>query len=184
MKQSPKNIAKSVRTISRRGLVIGAAQVAFAGVLAARMRYMQVDQADKFRLLAEENRIRVRLIAPTRGLIFDRNGAPLAINEQNYRIIVVREDAGDVDELLARLSRIIADDHGRCLNAPGASCFGNRRTSRSPILDRLSWEDVSKVSVNSPSLPGVTPDSRPVAVLSRGRGSGPCGGLCGAGIRL
>ncbi|KAJ56377.1 penicillin-binding protein [Actibacterium mucosum KCTC 23349] len=157
MKQSPKNIAQSVRTIGRRGFLIGATQVAFAGVLAARMRYMQVDQADKFRLLAEENRIRVRLIAPTRGLIFDRNGVPLAINEQNYRIVVVREDAGDVDELLARLSRIVPmtmEDAERARR----ELFKQPAHKPVTILDRLSWEDFSKVSVNSPSLPGVTPD--------------------------
>lgn len=157
MKQSPKNIAQSVRTISRRGMLIGAVQVSFGVALAARMRYMQVNEADKFRLLAEENRIRVRLIAPTRGLIFDRNGVPLAVNEQNYRVVVVREDAGDIDALLARLSHIVpmtADD----LDSAHKELFKRPAHKSVTIMDRLSWEDFSKVAVNSPSLPGVTPE--------------------------
>ena len=74
---------------------LGAAQVAFAGTLAMRMRYMQVEQADEFRLLAEENRINMRLIAPARAQLFDRNGQPLAINTRNYRVTLIREQAGD-----------------------------------------------------------------------------------------
>ena len=60
--------------LTRRALVVGGLQLGFAGMLAARMRYMQVEQADEFRLLAEENRVNIRLIPPARGEIFDRNG--------------------------------------------------------------------------------------------------------------
>ena len=41
------------------------------GALALRMRTLQVEQADQFRLLADENRINIRLIPPARGRIFD-----------------------------------------------------------------------------------------------------------------
>jgi penicillin-binding protein 2 len=77
------------------------------------MRYLQVERADDFRLLAEENRINVRLLPPERGLIFDRNGVVLAGNEQNHRITLVREDTDDVDAVLDRLARIVNLDLGR-----------------------------------------------------------------------
>ena len=57
----------SHNTISRRAALMGGAQLLFVGGLAARMRYLQVEEADQFRLLAEENRINVRLIPPNRG---------------------------------------------------------------------------------------------------------------------
>jgi penicillin-binding protein 2 len=60
--------------LSRRAALLGGVQLLFMGGLAARMQYLQVDQADQFRLLAEENRINIRLIPPVRGEIFDRNG--------------------------------------------------------------------------------------------------------------
>ena len=75
---------------------IAVGTAAFAALLMARMRYMQVDQADQFRLLADENRINIRLIPPKRGEIYDRNGVIIARNSQSYRIVIVREDAGDV----------------------------------------------------------------------------------------
>ncbi len=108
--ESLKNRAISSRRITRRALLLGGAQAAFVGGLAWRMRQMQVEQADEFRLLAEENRINMRLIPPARGLIYDRNGAVVAENAQNYRIVIVREDAGDVDATLAKLRRLVAID--------------------------------------------------------------------------
>ncbi len=155
MKRPGRDTEESTRRISRRGLILGAAQVGFVGLLAARMRHLQVNQADQFRLLAEENRINIRLIPPARGLIFDRNGVALAENRQNYRIVMVREEAGDVDEVLARVQKLVA--------LPPADIERARRemARRSPFVpvtlaDRLEWEEVAAVAVNAPALPGVT----------------------------
>jgi penicillin-binding protein 2 len=127
------------------------------GVLGLRMRYMQVEQADDFRLLAEENRINVRLIPPARGVIRDRRGMLVAGNEQNYRIIMVREDAGDVDEVLDRLAGLIALDPDELAKARAEV---KKLSAFVPvtIADRLSWEDLSRVAVNAPALPGITPE--------------------------
>lgn len=43
---------------------MGGAQLAVMGVLGLRMRELQVKQADQYRLLAEENRINIRLLPP------------------------------------------------------------------------------------------------------------------------
>ena len=104
MRRSPKDSAESVRRISRRGVILGGVQLAFSAALGLRMQHLQVDQADEFRLLAEENRINIRLIPPTRGQIFDRNGMILAANELSNRIAMVKEDAGSVDDVIARLT--------------------------------------------------------------------------------
>jgi penicillin-binding protein 2 len=157
MRRTPKDTAESARKITRRGLILGGTQVGFMGLLALRMRYMQVDQAAQFRMLAEENRINIRLLAPARGLIFDRNGVPLAENEQNYRVVLVREDAGDVDAVLDRLSRIITLDPEELVRARREIA---RRSAFVPvtIADRLSWEEFAEVAVNAPALPGITPE--------------------------
>ncbi|MEI4487918.1 penicillin-binding protein 2 [Frigidibacter sp. MR17.14] len=157
MRRSPKDTAESARRITRRTLFLGASQAAVAAVLGLRMHHMQVDEADDFKLLAEENRINMRLIPPARGLINDRNGNLLAGNEQNYRVVITREDAGDVEDVLHRLSRLIPlteEDIDRTLKE------SERRSSFVPITvaDRLSWEDFSRVAVNAPALPGVTPE--------------------------
>lgn len=96
MKRTRADIEANHRLISRRAAILGGVQLVFMGGLAARMRHLQVNQADQFRLLAEENRIKFKLIPPARGEVFDRNGVQLAQNIPTYQIKIVREDAGDV----------------------------------------------------------------------------------------
>jgi penicillin-binding protein 2 len=157
MRRSTKDTDESARQVTRRALLMGGAMAAMVAVLGARMRYMQVDQADQFRLLAEENRINIRLIPPSRGLIQDRNGKLIAGNEQNYRVVITREDAGDVDLVLRRLSGLIPlsdEDIERTVKET------DRTSPFVPIIvaDRLSWDDLSKIALNAPTLPGVFPE--------------------------
>ncbi|KMK66061.1 penicillin-binding protein 2 [Puniceibacterium sp. IMCC21224] len=157
MRRTPRDSAESVRRITRRGIILGGLQLGFSGVLAARMQFMQVEQADQFRLLAEENRINIRVIPPARGEIFDRNGIIIAENEPSYRITMVREDAGNVDEVIARLSTLVELDEDE-LNRALASMARSAPFLPITVADRVSWEAVSRVAVNAPALPGVTPE--------------------------
>ena len=157
MRRNPKDSADSTRRITRRGLIMGGSMLAFMGVLGLRMRYMQVEQADQFRVLAEENRISIRLIAPARGQIFDRNGATIAENQPSSRIIMVREDAGDIDLVMRRLATLIdlsPEEQERALTEMRES----RGDTQVTVADRVSWDDISKVAINAPALPGVTPE--------------------------
>ncbi len=161
MRRTPRDIDGTARNVTRRALFMGGCMTAMVAVLGARMRYLGVEQADQFRLLAEENRINIRLIPPTRGLIQDRNGKLIAGNEQNYRVVITRETAGEVaggvDEVLNRLSHVIPMTAEDIADAKKAL---ERNSPFVPITvaDRLNWEDFSKVAVNGPALPGVTPE--------------------------
>ena len=155
MRRTARDTEESARRINRRALLMGGAMTAMFAVLGARMRYLSVEQADEFKLLAEENRINMSLIPPERGLILDRNGGLIAGNEQNYRVTLTREGAGDVQAVLARLTRLIpitAEDMERITRDL------DRNSPFVPIIvaDRLPWDDFSKVALNAPTLPGVT----------------------------
>lgn len=157
MRRNVRDREEAARKLTRRTLLLGAGMGAMVAALGARMRHLQVDEADAFKLLAEENRINIRLIAPERGLIQDRNGRTIAANEQNYRIVFTRESDDDVDRVLHRLAGLIpmtAEDVARNIEAVRA------RGAYVPVIvaERLSWEDFSKVALNSPALPGVNPE--------------------------
>ena len=157
MRRSQKDTDESARKIRRRGLIMGGLQAGLLGILALRMRYLQVDEADEYRLLAEENRINVRLLPPARGLIFDRNGVLIAGNAQNYRVVLVREDAGDVDAVLQKLVSLVPIPPDSLRKAAKEL---KRRSDFVPVTvaDQLSWDDIATVAVNAPALPGVTPE--------------------------
>ncbi len=160
MRRPTRDTAESQSSITRRGLILGGVQAGFMGLLALRMRYMQVDQADQFRLLAEENRINIRLIPPSRGRIFDRTGAVVAENAPSYRITMVREGVGDIDQVIARLSQLVDLDPDELERALRDLHDTRRVRGDTPvtIADRVTWDEISRVAVNAPALPGVTPE--------------------------
>ncbi len=95
------------KMLSRRAAVLGGGKLVLAGALAARMYYLQVVEAEKYRTLAEDNRISMRLLPPPRGRIVDRNGVPMAVNEQNYRVLVVAEQTDSLEQTLLAMSQIV-----------------------------------------------------------------------------
>ena len=143
------------RSFSRRALLLGGAQSLLLAGLAGRMYYLQVIESDRYKTLAEDNRINLRLLPPPRGRILDRFGLPLASNRQNFRVVLVREHAGDVERVLNALAQLITlneHDYKRVLREI------SRKRSFVPVTVRenLTWDEVSRVEVNGPDLPGVT----------------------------
>lgn len=152
-----KTHAEAIRRTTRRGLFVLGAQLTLVGVLGWRMRQLQIDQADNFRMLAEENRINIRLLPPARGVIFDLKGRPLAANRQNYRIVMVREQAGDPERVLRKLGQIVP-----LTEAQIAGVLKDMR-ERAPfvpvtVIEHLDWRQFAQVASNLPVLPGVIPE--------------------------
>ncbi|MFQ5972903.1 MAG: penicillin-binding protein 2, partial [Alphaproteobacteria bacterium] len=142
---------------TRRALLLGGGKLALLGALAGRMYYLQVVEADRYALLADENRINLRLLPPSRGVIIDRFGVPLAVNQQNYRVLLTSENTPDVDQTLDRLGRIIPisdEDRERILREI------RRKKKFVPVTVKefLNWKQVARIEVNVPELPGITID--------------------------
>ncbi|MGO1118192.1 penicillin-binding protein 2 [Rhodovibrionaceae bacterium A322] len=142
------------KSFTRRAIVLGGAQLLLTGVLVARLQYLQISQSKKYKLLADDNRINIRLLAPPRGRIVDRFGVPVAVNRQNYQVQLVSENVGDLDEALSRLGGIISiddDDRKRIKRDV------KRKRSFTPVTvrDNLTWNQVGNIEVNKPYLPGI-----------------------------
>jgi penicillin-binding protein 2 len=119
------------------------------------MYYLQVVKGERYRTLAEDNRINLRLLAPPRGRIVDRFGTALADNRPNFRVVVVPEQTPDLGRILDDLARIIAVDDA---DRERIMREVRRRRPFVPVTvrDNLSWHQVSRVEVNAPGLPGVS----------------------------
>ncbi|SEH52684.1 penicillin-binding protein 2 [Magnetospirillum fulvum] len=145
------------KLFSRRAMMLAAGKATLITGLAARMYYLQVMEADKYAMQAEDNRITTRLLAPPRGLILDRNGVAMAINQQNYRVMVVAEQTPSLDYTLDALGKIIAIGEG---DRARIHKEARRRRSFVPVSVRenLTWEEVARVEINAPDLPGIIID--------------------------
>src|SRR5258708_6255253 len=143
------------KVFTRRSILLGSGQLALLGTLASRLYYLQVMQAGRYAVLADENRINLSLLAQPRGRIVDRFGVPLATNTQNYRVVLVAEQAGDIEATLDAINQLITlseSDRRRVLRDI------RRKPFFVPIVARanLSWDEVARIEVNVPELPGVT----------------------------
>ncbi|MAF94642.1 MAG: penicillin-binding protein 2 [Rhodospirillaceae bacterium] len=145
------------KLFSRRAAIVTGGKAVLLSALVARMYYLQVVEASRYRTLAEENRINLRLLPPLRGRIVDRFGVPMADNQQNYRVLLNAEDARDVEATLAVLGSIIPISPGekrRILR----ELRRNRRFIPATVRENLNWGEVARIEVNAPDLPGVNID--------------------------
>ena len=150
-----KDHERDARQVRRRVFVGGAVVLLLTLVLVARMYYLQVIQYEHHSTLAENNRIHVQPIPPTRGLIFDRNGVIIADNRPSFSLTLTRERAGDwrqVLDVVVEVLELTADDRAlfekRMLQ-------GRRPFEPVPVLFELSEEQIARIAVNQFRLPGV-----------------------------
>ena len=145
------------KLFSRRAAMLAGGQVLLLSTLAGRMYYLQVVESARYKMLADENRINLRLLPPPRGRIVDRHGRPMVDNQQNYRVLAIPEQAGDLAGTLKLLSSIVplgASDWRRILRE------AKRKRAFVPITVRenLTWSEVARIEVNTPDLPGILID--------------------------
>jgi penicillin-binding protein 2 len=145
------------KLLTRRAAILAGGHAILLGAVAGRMYQLQILDADRYTVLADENRMSLRLLAPMRGRILDRFGIALADNGQNYHLVIVAEQAGDVAatlDALRNLVEIAETDRRRVLRDI------RRKHSFVPIVVRanLSWEEMARIEVAIPELPGVSID--------------------------
>lgn len=143
------------KQFTRRAFVIGALQGSLLAVLGGRLAWLQLAQGEKYKTLADRNRINIKMIAPSRGEIVDRFGVPLAINKKNFRVLMVPEQTDNVEESLKKLASLIDLDDSEIQKVLEES---KKSASFIPleVIDDLTWQDIAKLEVNISDLPGMS----------------------------
>jgi penicillin-binding protein 2 len=152
-----KREGRRTSVFTRRALAIMGVQTAAIGLLATKLYRVQVEEGARYATLAESNRLSARLLAPTRGRILDRFGTVVAGNTLNWRALLLAEATTDVPATLDRFDQLVSlADHDR--TRIEHELKHSRRFIPVIIRDFLSWDDMAKIEVNAPDLPGVLVD--------------------------
>lgn len=148
--------AQAAFGFTRRSFVLGAAQLAVGGVLAARMAQLAIGENERYRLLSESNRVNLSLIPPRRGWIVDRHGKPLALNRTVFRVDIIRDRLRDPAGTLDLLQGVIGfdDDQRERIERDLKAGAGFAPVQ---VAENLDWDKYAAISIRAPDLPGVQP---------------------------
>lgn len=165
------------RFLLRAGVAAVFAVICF-GLLGWRFWVLQVERHESLAARAENNRLAVLPIPPRRGDIFDRNGEVLARNYLSYTLEVVPGRAGNVDEMLNRLTPVVyvsgADQRRfkRRVNESG-------RYASIVLRNNLNETEAAWFSAHSLRFPGVELRARWVREYPQGKAAGHVVGYVG-----
>lgn len=150
-----KDHVRDTRLIRSRVLFGGAALIFLTLLLVFRMYYLQVVQFEHHSTLAENNRIHVQSLPPTRGMIYDRNGMVIADNRASFSLTLTRERAGDWEQVLDSIIEVLELDSDSRELFEKRIRQGRRPFEPVPVMFELTEEQIARVAVNQFRLPGV-----------------------------
>jgi len=123
-------------------------------VLGARLFHLQIVSNEHYATLSKENRVRVVPIAPSRGLIFDRNLKLLADNKSSYQLEITPVQVDDLQQVVKQLGEYIQLEEHHL-----KKFFEDVKRKQSfesiPLKLNLNEIEVAKFSVNRHRFPGV-----------------------------
>lgn len=137
--------------------------ISFGIVLAAfsflilRLWHLQVAEGDYHRTLSENNRVRLKRVNSTRGLIFDRNGELLVENRPSFDVVMVPEDAVHPQAVLSRLGGFLHQELVDARQALASAAASRRPPFENVVLRRdVDWDTLVAVETRQIELPGVS----------------------------
>ena len=102
-----KNPDHVLHLVSRRIAIAGTLVLLCFLAMLSRVFYLQIVLHDHYTTLSQSNRVKVVPIAPTRGLIFSRDGVLLADNRPSFSLEVIPEKVEDMDRLVEQITAIM-----------------------------------------------------------------------------
>ncbi|WP_321401528.1 penicillin-binding protein 2 [Maridesulfovibrio sp.] len=130
-------------------------------IFALRFWYLQIHKGEYFSEQARNNQLRQDNLYAPRGLIRDRNGNLLAVNEPAYALGIVREDCKNLDATLEMVSKWSGIELAEIKKV-----FAKMRRRVKPfepliLVPNLTFEQVAVIEANSMHWPGLEVVVRP-----------------------
>lgn len=129
-------------------------------VLIARVFVLQVVEGERYGFLSEHNRVRIKRMPGTRGMIYDSRGNLLVDSRPSFELLFVPEDSDEPENTLRSLARHLKRDEKELLDIFEQN--KKREAFDEIILGRdVDWSTVVAVETHQLDLPGVTVRVRP-----------------------
>jgi penicillin-binding protein 2 len=133
--------------------------IAFLGLI-TRLFFLQIVEGERYTFLSENNRIRIKRIPGTRGMILDRQGQLLVDSRPSFDLLFIPEDAEDPEQTLRLLARYLGHDEKEMLEVLETN--KQRPAFEELVLGKdVDWPTVVAVESHQLDLPGVTLRARP-----------------------
>ena len=133
--------------------------VGLMGFLIARELKLQVVDHNKYQTQSENNRIKVRPVAPVRGLIYDQTGKLLAQNRSIFALEIVPEQVEDMQDTIERLDEVFDISQEQIDKFLDQVKFRPKFNSYA-IKTNLTEEEVAIFSTHQHFFPGVSVEAR------------------------
>lgn len=143
-------------TFSRRAALLGGAQALVGGMLVTRMGYISIFDGQRYKLLAESNRVNLTLIPPRRGWIVDRYGKALADNRVALRVDIIPDRIVGRTQVMQRLADLLSLD-AESVDRINRDLDRNSGAQPIEVVSDIDEARFAAVSVHLPELPGVVP---------------------------
>jgi len=154
-----KDTYSETRLIHRRLIIAAIFVFILMSIVLSRLYVLQVVDNEHFTTLSNSNRVRIKALPPTRGLIYDRNGIELANNRPSYQLEIIKEEVDDLDDTLTRLKQHIHYTE-RDLKRYQQLSIRRRPFESIPLRFNLNDEEVASLSVNLHQFQGVEINAR------------------------
>lgn len=157
----PKRDATAI--FSRRAALLTFVGAGVMGTILIRMGQLQAQNliSQEYTAAADENRFDTRIIAPPRGVIYDRFGTILAQTSRDYQVAIVRSEADDEVGVIGRVAQILGLDAEWARRAV-IRIRGGSRYEPQPLKEGLTWEEFNAINVRLPELKGIVANAADV----------------------
>ncbi len=163
-----KDHIRESRTFNHRSFAALVLVATLVFVIFGRLVYLQVMSYEHYTTQAENNRVKIVPVAPTRGLIYDRNGVILAQNQTSFTLEVIPEKIDDLAGMLIELRKIIMVSDAD-IERFYRDMKRQRRFDGVPLRYWLTDEEVARFSVTRYRFDGVTIKARLVRHYTHGQ---------------
>jgi penicillin-binding protein 2 len=150
--------AAEASLFKRRALFTFVCVFVLLGLLLSNLYQLQVVSYADYQTRSNDNRIRIVPIAPSRGLILDRNGQLLAENQPFHSLELIPEKVANIDETLDKLNHIFPISQDERDTIIETLKF-HRRFKPMTIKTKLTEEEVATFTVNQHNFPGIYVDA-------------------------